>query len=231
MFGCIGRLVVLAVLIIVGAAAYLTRGMREPTLRAKLGARPAATAAAPAWDPITPAGAARARAALATMQRPAGPVFVNVKAGDLLAFALDSAFHRWGPATPSTPSTPGAPGATGAEALAGENAVSVRGTIHMKDLGAAAALGPLAGILEGDQPIEVRGRLEVLGKGRVLFHVERIALRNFVLPSAAIGAVVQRIAPRTDASVPSDAFVMVLPAEIADIRVTPGRVTLYKAVK
>ena len=144
MFGCIGRIVVVAVLIIVGAVAYVTRGTWEPKVRAKLGIRTANTAAAPKWEPITPAGAERARAAFASMQRPAGPVFVNVKIGDLLAFVLDSTVRRWGPATP---------GAPGAEALAGENTVSVRGTIHMKDLGGAASVGPLAGILDGDRSL------------------------------------------------------------------------------
>ena len=59
MFGCLGRLVVLAVLVVVGGIAFLTRGMWEPRARATLGLRPAVTAAAPAWEPITAAGAER----------------------------------------------------------------------------------------------------------------------------------------------------------------------------
>ena len=222
MFGCIGRLVVLAALVVVGGIAFLTRGLWEPRARATLGLRPAVTAAAPAWEPITAAGAERARAAIAALKRPTGPAFLNVKAGDLVAYALDSILHGRGSATP---------GLTGPEALATENAVSIRGTIHMKDLGGAATLGPLAGVLEGDQPIEVRGRLEVTGNGRAQFRVERIALKAFVLPSAVIGAVVQRVAPRKDKAMDAAAFAFVLPPEIADIRVTRGRVTLYKAAK
>jgi len=222
MFGCIGRIIVLAVLIVVGAVGYVTRGYWEPKVRAKLGWKPAVVAAAPAWEVITPAGAERARTAIATLKKPTGPSFLNVKVGDLVAFALDSALHGWGPA---------APGKAGAEALAGENTVSIRGTIHTKDLGGAAALGPLAGVLEGDQPIEVRGRLEIAGNGRAQLRVERIALKNLVLPSAAIGVIVQRFAPRKDKTMDAASIVLTLPREIADIRVTPGRVTLYKAAK
>lgn len=222
MFGCIGRLVVLAVLIVVGGIAFLTRSVWEPGVRAKLGLRTAVTASAAVWEPITAAGAERARTAIAGMNRPTGPAFQNVKAGDLMAYALDSILRGRGSATP---------GVTGAEALATENAVSIRGTIHMKDLGGTTALGPLAGVLEGDQPIEVRGRLEVTGHGHAQFHIERIALKALVLPSAAIGAVVQRLAPRTDKSMDAAAIAIALPPGIADIRVTRGRVTLYKAPK
>ena len=46
MFGCIGRLVVLGVLLVAGAVAYFTRSSWEPTVRARLGHKPAAVAAA-----------------------------------------------------------------------------------------------------------------------------------------------------------------------------------------
>ena len=222
MFGCIGKIVVLALLIIVGAVAFVTRGAWEPKLREKMGWRPAATAVAPAWEPVTAAGAERVRTAMAGMRRPSGPAFVNVKAGDLVAFALDPVLRGWGS---------GASSANGAEALAGENTISIRATIHMKDLGGTGSLGPLAGVLEGDQPIEVRGRLEFTAGGHAQYRVERIALKNLVLPSAAIGAVVQRLAPRKDKALETTAIGLVMPSEIADIRVTPGRVTLYKAAR
>lgn len=222
MFGCVGRIVVLAVLIILGAAAYVTRGRWEPKLRDKMGWKPAATtAAAPTWQPVTPAGAERVRASLAELRRPRGPVFTNVTAADLVAFALDSLLRGWG--APRS-------GATGAEALAGENTISIRGTINMKQLGGDGALGPLARVLEGDQPIEVRGRFELTGAA-AQFRVERIAVANFALPSAAIGPIVRRIGGSARAGVTDGAFAVALPSEVADIRVTPGRVTLYKAAK
>lgn len=222
MFGCIGRIAVLIVFVVLGSAAYATRGTWEPKVRATLGIRPAHVVAAPTWEPVTAAGATRARDAIAGLKRPTGPAFVNVKSGDLVAFALDTLLHGWGPATK---------GVTGTEALAGENQVSVRGTIHMKELGGAAALGPLAGMLEGDQPIEVRGRLEMVGPGRGQFKIERVALKDFVLPSAAIGPIVQRLLPRGNKELERGVLSFALPPEVADIRVTKGRITLYKAVR
>jgi hypothetical protein len=215
MFGCIGRLVVLGVLLVAGAVAYLTRASWEPTVRARLGLKPAVVAAAPAWEPVTPEGALRVRTALDGFRRPTGPAFMNVHAGDLVAFAFDSMMRGWRSDA----------GRAHAEALAGENVVSIRGTVAVKDLGGVS--GPLAGVLDGDQPIEVRGRFEVAAGGGTHFRVERIALKSLVLPSAAIGAVVRRLAPAADGA----AIPLALPRDVADIRVTAGRITLYKAAR
>ena len=215
MFGCIGRLVVLGVLLVAGAVAYLTRASWEPTVRARLGLKPAVVAAAPAWEPVTPEGALRVRTALDGFRRPTGPAFMNVHAGDLVAFAFDSMMRGWRSDA----------GRAHAEALAGENVVSIRGTVAVKDLGGVS--GPLAGVLDGDQPIEVRGRFEVAAGGGTHFRVERIALKSVVLPSAAIGAVVRRLAPAADGA----AIPLALPRDVADIRVTAGRITLYKAAR
>ncbi len=222
MFGCIGRIAVLVVLMVAGVAAYATRGRWEPKLREKLGISAPATPAAPAWEPVTPAGADRIRAAMATLRRPTGPAFVNVQVGDLVAFAIDSAFHGTQSARRET---------KGAEALAGENTISIRTIVNMKDVGGGGALGPLGGLLEGDQRVEVRGRIELTGSGKGQLLVERVALGNLVLPTAAIGPLMQRIAPRKGTPGSSAAIAFALPSEVADIRVTPGRVTLYKAAK
>ena len=140
---------------------------------------------------------------------------MNVHAGDLVAFAFDSMMRGWRSDA----------GRAHAEALAGENVVSIRGTVAVKDLGGVS--GPLAGVLDGDQPIEVRGRFEVAAGGGTHFRVERIALKSVVLPSAAIGAVVRRLAPAADGA----AIPLALPRDVADIRVTAGRITLYKAAR
>jgi hypothetical protein len=235
MFGCIGRLVVLAILIVAGAIAYLTRGMWEPKLRETLGAKPAAVAEAPKWEPVTAAGAARAKAALETFKRASGPVFVNVSAGDLIAYAVEPALKVLSAAPPVGSSARGATVDSArkpyAEALAGENEVTVRGNVNMTALGGSAVLGPMAGALGGTQEIEVRGQPSVTAPGKGLLRVTRIKVGNLVLPSALIGRVVQRIAPKKDPALADDVLVLAIPAEVADVRVSNGRVTLYKAVK
>ncbi len=219
MFGCIGRLIVLAVLIALGATAYVTRNHWEPAVRAKLGMRPPRRPLPITWDPITPAGAARARATLDSLNGPTGPAFVNVGAGDLVAYALEPIVRQIASAQP-----PGEPAA----ARSVDNLLLVRGHVRVADLGGEAALGALAGVLEGTQRIEIRGRVEVAQPGRASFVVTRIALGELALPGPLIGRLVQLIAPRTDKTTADEAVALALPAGIADVRLARGRVTLYK---
>lgn len=188
----------------------------------KLGIRPVATTTAPAWEPVTAAGVARVRTAIATLRRPTGPAFINVQVGDLVAFAIDSAFRGTVSARRE---------ANGAEALAGENMISIRTIVNMKDVGGDGAFGPLGSLLEGDQRVEVRGRIELTGRGNGQLRIERMALGNLVLPAAAIGPLLQRIAPRKGTPGSTAAIAFVLPAAIADIRVAPGRITLYRGTR
>jgi hypothetical protein len=218
MFGCIGRLVVLGVVLIVAAAGYVTRDRWAPAVMTRITGRNPSTVAR--WEPVTPAGAARARAALDSLKRPAGAAFVNVQAGDIVALAVEPLLKRLAPASKEVP---------GPEARAETGLLRVRGSVKTSDLGGAAALGPLAGVLEGTQTIEVRGGIEVPAPGRAAFIVTRISVGDLVLPSAAIGRVIQQLAPRREKTQSETAVMLTLPATVADVRLRPGRVTLYKA--
>lgn len=220
MFGCIGRIVVIVVLLALGAVGYATRDRWGPALEARVGMRPRPPAFAE-WQPITPEGAVRLRAAVDSLRRPTGPAYLNVRAGDLVAYAIEPVVRRLAADT----------GKAAPTALAGENILLIRGTVRMSDLGGAAALGPLAGVLEGAQAVELRGRIDVAAPGHATFQVTRVAIGSLVLPAAAIGRVVQQLAPRRDASQPEDVLPFAIAPEIADIRITHGHVTLYKAAK
>ena len=221
MFGCIGRLVVLGVLLVLGAAAYVTRDRWEPALAARMGWRRPPPAGG--WEPITPEGAARVRAALDTLARPTGAGFVNVAPADLVAFALEPVLGKLAQAATDSVSRP--------SARADSGTLAVRGAVRMADLGGAAALGPLAGVLEGTQRIEVRGRLDVPTPGHARFVVTRIVIGQLTLPSAAVPRVVDMLVPRRGRDVPSGAVSIPLPPHVADVRVIRRRVTLYKGTR
>lgn len=221
MFGCIGRLVVLGVLLVVGAAAYVTRDRWEPALAARMGWRRPMPAGG--WEPITPEGAARVRAALDTLARPTGAGFINVAPGDLAAFALEPVLVKLAQAAQDPSGRP--------EARADSGTVAVRGSVRMVDLGGAAALGPLGGVLEGTQRIEVRGRIDVPAPGHARFVATRIIIGQLTLPSAAVSRVVDLLVPQRGKDVPSGALAVPLPQQVADVRVIRRRVTLYKGAR
>ena len=219
MYGCIGRIAVLCGVLLLGVVAYLTRDRWEPQLMSRLSGRRASSVA---WEPVTPEGATRTRAALDTLARPTGAAFVNVAPADVVAYALNPVLLHLAPADRD---------AAGPAARAEVGLLLLRGNIRMADLGGAAALGPLAGVLEGPQRIEVRGSVEVPAPGRAYFVVSRISIGDLVIPAAALGAIVQQIAPRRDRTQSETAVALTLPASVADVRIRPGRVTLYRAAR
>jgi hypothetical protein len=153
MYGCIGRIAVLCLLLLLGLAAYVTRDRWMPQVMTRMSGRRFANAS---WRPITREGADRTRAAIDTLKRPGGAAFVNVAPADVVSYALGPVLARL---------LPGEREAAGPAARAEVGLLLVRGSVKIADLGGAAALGPLAGVLEGTQRIEVRGSVEVPDPG------------------------------------------------------------------
>jgi hypothetical protein len=225
MFGCIGKIVVLAVLIVLCTVGYFTRGMWEPKAREKLGMKPAvsATAAAPKWEPMTVEGAERARKAIESLKRPTGPAFLNVNTGDIAAFTFAPLMTLLGAAKSSADTS-----ADATSALAGENTLTVRGAVRLSDLG-VLDLGKLGLSMNSTQRISFRGAVAVTEPGKGTFTIDRIYIGELMLTGPIARSIVRRMVPKGDSALASGALPLTLPAEIADIRITKGRVTLYKA--
>jgi hypothetical protein len=221
MFGCIGRLGCLLVLVVAGAVGWFTHDAWYPKVRARLGGAPpaVATATAAKWEPLTPEGSARARLAVGRLSSRDGPVYVDVAAGDLAAYALDPALREL------------SHDSVGAAALVSDDRLYVRAMVNIAELVDAKSLGPLGAIIGGKQEFTVRGRLEVVSPGHAQFRVDEIALKDLKLPSALIEKIVGRIQPKNrDAATPANAIPVRVPRELADVRVAKGHVVLYKSV-
>ena len=220
MFGCIGRLGCLLVLAVVAAVAWFTHDSWYPKLRARLGAAPSAvTTSAPKWEPLTPEGSARARLAVGRLSSKNGPVYVDVAAGDLAAYALEPVIRDL------------SKDSTGAEALARDDRLSVRATVNLADLVDAKSLEGISKMIGGKQEITVRGKLEVVSPGRAQFRVDQIMLKELTLPQTLVEQVVSRIRSKErTATTPKDAIPLRVPLELADVRVAKGHVVLYKTV-
>ncbi|HLA89603.1 MAG TPA: hypothetical protein VJL28_04110 [Gemmatimonadaceae bacterium] len=218
MFSCLGKLGCLALALLLAAAAWFTHDAWYPALRARLVAPPPPVAEA-AWEPLTPAAAARGRAAAERLSERSGPVYVNVAAGDFAAFLLDSVLASLSAS------------ASGAEALARDDRLYLRARASVAELGGSKTLGPLSGVITGRQTLTLRGRLEVLRPGRAQFVVDEVAIGELRLPSAAIPRLIARVAgtARDSANAP-EAVLVKVPRTLADVRVGKGRVTLYKNV-
>ena len=220
MFGCIGRLGCLLVLAAAAAIGWFTRDSWYPKLRARIGATPPVVVAAEAkWEPLTPEGSARARLAVGKLSSRDGPVYVDVAAGDLAAYALEPSLRLL------------SRDSAGAEALARDDHLYVRAMVNVADLVDAKSLGPLTSMIGGRQEVTVRGRLEVVSPGHAQFLVDQVALKDLQLPAALVDEIVARIRPNDrNAATPKDAIPVSVPRELADVRVAKGHVVLYKSV-
>src|SRR5437016_4090824 len=87
MFGCLGRLGCAALLLVGGGVAVWLYKDRFITVVHG----PAVVANAPVvWEPISDSGAARARLAIQSLSKRSGPVFANVRPGDLASYIVQS---------------------------------------------------------------------------------------------------------------------------------------------
>jgi hypothetical protein len=219
MFGCLGRIGCLLLVLVAGAVGWFTRDSWYPKLRARLGGKPAATAVAPKWEPLTPEGLARARTAVAKLANRNGPVYIDVAAGDFAAYALDPALREM------------SHDSVGAEAMARDDRLSVRAMVDLTSLVDAKSLGPLASVLHGKQEITVRGKLEVLSPGLAQFRVDQLAIKELQLPQPLIEEIVGRLQTKDRSpSIAKDGIEVHVPFDLGDVRIAQGHVVLYKSV-
>jgi hypothetical protein len=212
--GCIARLGCLVLLSLLGLAAWIARDRWTPYL--PHAARPAAALPID-WQPLTPAGAARAQAALDTLGRVKGPVFQNVGAGDASAYVMKSLLHRTPEAADSA-----------AAAVVGDE-LYVRADVKLDDLGGADVLGPLASMLGSRERLQLAGTFRVVRPGLTEFRVKQVKLGTLSVPAAVIPKLLGRIARGAGLdSVSADALPIPTPRYLVDIRVADGRLTLYK---
>jgi hypothetical protein len=210
MFGCLGRLVVLIVLAAVGAVAWFTRDRwLGPT-----NAPPPASAAA--WHPVTDSGAAKVEAQLTALGTKGGKAYVNVRAADLLGYVL-GAMRGLMPA-----------GTKGVEARATGDMVFVRGEVNIAQVGGAKVLGPLAGMLPARDTLQVGGTLEVLKPGLAQLRVKSIRVKDLDVPAKVIPPLLGQLrGGARPEGVAEDGVAIPLPANIGDLRIKDGKITVY----
>ncbi|GAC1647089.1 MAG: hypothetical protein NVS4B3_00580 [Gemmatimonadaceae bacterium] len=179
---------------------------------------PHATHSESVWQPITSSGAARTKAALDRLGQPRGPLFENLRAGDVASYVFSQLARQLPPSIDSV------------EAAAIGTRLYVRGIVRPTELGVTSALGPLAGILGERERAQFGGQFRILRPGLAEFRVEEIKVHEFALPTPLIPRVLQRSERGSrPQGLDEDALPLLVPPFIGDVRVSGNRVTLYKA--
>jgi len=218
MGGCLRRLGCLLVVLGLIAAAWVFRDRWLPMVRHRLGAQPAPAApSAPPWDLVTADEGTRAKDQILKLNQRSGPVFANLSAAGFTSYVVDELSRQLPPSALGTTAT-----------VIGDE-LYIRTMVRPADFG-ADALGPLAGALAEREPLEMGGTLDVVKPGLGAYTVHSLKIATIDVPGPGIPSLLDRISTAArPASLARDALPLVMPVQIADLRVRNGHITLYKA--
>ena len=213
---CLGRILMLALVVLVAVVLWVTR---DRWLRFLPGSHGATTVAERTWEPLSPEAAARGKQAIDALNARSGPVFANLKGAEVASYI----FERAGASLP--------PASDSAEAAVIGDVLYVRAIVPMKAVAASGALGPLGGLLNEREPLTLGGSLRVIKPGLSEFRIREVKLREFRVPRQIIPRLVKQLdrGPRPD-GVAEDAIAVKTPAALADVRIANNRVTLYRTL-
>src|SRR5215208_4249141 len=213
--GCFARLGCLVMLALLAIGGWLTR---DRWLHKITGNAPATTAAASPWQPLSPEAGTRGKRKIDDLANPSGPVFTNLSASEVASYVFQTV-ARTIPAS-----------ADSAEAAVIGDALYVRAVLPVREIAGSGVLGPLAGLLNDRERLQLGGSFRVIRPGLSEFEVREIKLRDFKVPSGAIPRLVQQLTrgARPEGVAPN-ALAVTTPSSLADVRIANGRVTLYRA--
>lgn len=215
MFGCAYRLGCAVLLLVLGALGWHFRDKWVPKVKAMISAE--APAGEAGWAPITVAGGTRASERIATLGRRGGPAYVTLTPTEFAAYVLGSALGEVVARDTAT------------QAVVEGDLLFIRTRIRLADIGGKESLGALARMFNDTEPLLVGGTLTMVRPGLAQFRLKEVAVRELKVPRSAVGTLVKRWGPtpRPD-SLATDGLPVKLPADVVDLRLADGKVTLYK---
>ena len=212
--GCLARLGCLVMLVLIAIGGWFTRDQWLPKLT---GRAPATEVAASPWQPLSPEAGARGKRKIDDLSNPTGPVFTNLSASEVASYVFQTV-ARTIPAS-----------ADSAEAAVIGDALYLRAVIPVRDIAGSGALGPVAGLLNDRERLQLGGSFRVVRPGLSEFQVREVRLRDFKVPSGAIPRLLQQISRgNRPEGISPNALPVTTPQGLADVRIANGRVTLYK---
>jgi hypothetical protein len=223
MFGCFRRLGCLVVLLIVGVFAYFNRAKLEDTYHRYAGGTattPSADAGSPGtWEPLTADKATKGQRAVQSLSRQSGPVFANLTAGEAASYIFLEAAKQLPPSSENITS-----------AIRNDR-LYVRANVALKDFGGSAVLGPLAMMIGDRDTVQLGGVIRVIRPTVGEFQVQDVKIGSLAIPSALVPKLISRMRKGTmPDGISPNGLPMKLPDYIGDVRITNGRIVVYKNV-
>lgn len=223
--GCLSKVGCLTVVAVGAAGAWWIYGGTTPEFMARGGKFSFPSSASSdtaqkhvAWATMKDAQTPSADA-MAALERPNGPAYVTLGAGDLAGFLAEG----MGQVLPQS--------AQGVQVAIVDDLLRVRAEIPLKELGGTALPEFVSDMLTSRDTVEMAGKLEMVRPGLAQFRVREVIVRGITLPPRVVPPLLSSLRKRAQRdSIASDAVALQLPKSVSDVRVSRGRVTLYKSV-
>ena len=181
---------------------------------------PVASTAPRGWEALTTERAERGRVAVESLGQRSGPVFANLSAAEAASYIFLVVAKQLPPS------------AKNAEAMVSGDRLQVRSDVKLSDFGGAASLGPLASLLGDRDSVRLGGTINMIRPGLGEFRLREVKLGKLNVPSPLIPRLTGQIrkGDRVEGT-SSDGLPMKFPDYISDVRISNGRITLYKNVQ
>jgi hypothetical protein len=172
------------------------------------------------WQPLSAAAAERGRLAVLSLGRQSGPVFANLTPAEAASYIFTVLAKQLPPS------------AQNAEASIVGDRLYVRSDVDLKDFGGSKALGPLGMLLGERDSVRFGGTINMLKPGLGEFLVQEVKLGRIDVPSTLIPRLLgQMKRGKSVEGISQNGLPMVMPAYISDVRISNGKITLYKSVR
>jgi hypothetical protein len=222
MKGCLKRAGCLVLIIIILAAVWYWYPRVSPaTVGPAAGPTTTATSVSSGWRPLTAADAERGRAAVQSLGRKSGPVFANLTPAEAASYIFTVVAKQLPPS------------AKNVEAAVVGDRLYVRSDVELKDFGGAKALGPVGMLLGERDSVRFGGTINMLRPGLGEFLVQEVKLGRIEVPNALIPRLLSQMKQRSKPveGISQNGLPMVMPTYISDVRISNGKITLYKSVR
>ncbi len=222
MKGCLKRAGCLVLIIAIVGVWYWYARVEKPAATGT--ASESATTGAPAvntgWKPLSPADADRGRVAVEALARRSGPVFTNLSPAEAASYIFLVVAKQLPPS------------ARNAQASIRGDRLYVRSEVDLKDFGGAGQLGTIGMLLGSRDSVLLGGTINMIKPGLAEFTVQDVKLGHLQVPKSLVPRLITQMkrGKKVEGISPSG-LPMVMPPYISDVRISNGKITLYKSVR